>query len=1230
MNKSAIKNFAIWARNKLITDISYRAGLMGITAEGIAEALPQSMGGTEFYDIGTEKPYSISGDAIKQRKKLVEVIRDKEADTDYATAYKYIIEEVAYTWFNRLIAIRFMEVNEYLPTHIRVLSSDSGKFEPDIVTNPFDTELQFTAEEKEKIIQLKTDNRLDELFCLLFIKQCNALNENLPALFEKTNDYTELLLNISFIDREGVVYKLVHDISEDDFNIEKGGQVEIIGWLYQYYNTEPKAQVFARPSGTKIRKEDVPAATQLFTPDWIVRYMVENSLGRLWVEGHPNDELKANWKYYLEEAKQEPEVEEKLAEVRREYAKLNPEDIKLIDPCMGSGHILVYAFDVLMQIYESAGYGQRDAARSILENNIYGLDIDDRAFQLAYFAVMMKARQYNRRILSGEHKSNLFSIKESNGINRNHLKYFGMDLSEDDKEKAVSQVNALLDTFIDAKEYGSILTVEEYDWELLESFVSDSEPTGQISMETVGIEDTKESLLQMIEQGKVLGQKYQITVTNPPYIGNAGFSSKVSDYIKVNYPDSKNDIYSVMIEKCCRMTEYEYFTAMITMQSWMNAPTFKKFRKKIFDSFSFSSITNMGSRSFDEIVGEKVKNVAFISFNFRISEWKPVFVDLTGVFGEKDKKNRFLQQKNKFIFTKQSDIIKNEMCLIVYKTKNIGEIYDPKCRISDCSEVRRCIATGNDEVFIRNWFELEISKISSLDKKEDSCKWFYIANGGERRRWYGNVTAVLNWKCDGVDLKEYNDRTKKATLRNMKFMFKEGITYTYTSMGSGIFNARILMAGMASIGVGPVIVECNSKSYMLALVNSAVFRWFWDIMYGTVSTFETGNVGRISYREEKKDVVNAISEKCVYFSKLNWDSFEVSVDFKKHSLIREFNMGCSLQYDGRLILDYYNRWTEECNKVFAQLKANEEELNRIFIDIYGLQDELTPEVLDKDVTVHRIFDSKEDVPESMKGSAYVRTKRDEIVSLLSYALGCMFGRYSLDTEGLAYAGGDWDESKYTVFKPDTDNIIPLTDEEYLEDDIITRLCTWIKVVYGENTLEENLDFIAKALGNKGNTSRDIIRNYFLNDFFKDHCQTYSVTGSGKRPIYWLFDSGKQHGFKALIYLHRYNADTVGNLRIDYLHRMQRIYESEIGRMQDTIDHSSNAREVAAATKRKEKLQKQLKECREYDEKIAHLALSRIELDLDDGVKVNYRKLQTAADGKFYEVLADSKNIMSKK
>ena len=1219
MNKSAIKNFAIWARNKLIADISYRAGLIGITAEGISTALSQSTADTEFYDIGTDKPYSIAKEEIEQRRKLVEVIRRKEKDTDYKTAYKYIIEEVAYTWFNRLIAIRFMEVNDYLPSHVRVLSSDTGKLEPDMVSSPFDTELEFTSKEEEQILKLKSDNRLDELFCMLFIKQCNALNEYLPALFERTADYTELLLNLSVIDRDGVVYKLVHDIDEDDFNVEKGGQVEIIGWLYQYYNTEPKAQVFGRPSGTKIRKEDIPAATQLFTPDWIVRYMVENSLGRLWVEGYPNDELKVNWKYYLEEAKQEVEVQEKLDEIRKEYANLNPEDIKLIDPCMGSGHILVYAFDVLMQIYESAGYGQRDAAKSILKNNIYGLDIDDRAFQLAYFAVMMKARQYNRRILSGEYKPNLYAIQESNGINREQLKYFGVGLNEDEKEKALGQMTALLDTFIDAKEYGSILTVEQYDWELLESFVEGRDDAGQISMETVGLDDTAQELRQMIAQGKVLGEKYHVTVTNPPYAGSSNLSIKVNNYLKKNYPDSKADLFAVFIERCGQLIIENGYQAMITQHSWMFLSSFERLRKKMIQN-EIINMAHLGARAFEEIGGEVVQTTAFVECLNYIRGYKGTYCRLIEPTSQQGKEEMFLGGSSRYV-TVQDNFGKIPGEPVAYWVSgNFIRAFLEGKMIGDFSVVSEGIKTGNNEYFLKIWYEIS-QDVFSFGEEKKGFKWYPHHKGGEFRKWYGNKDWVINWKDDGKEIKN----SENSGLQGKKMYFEEFASWSkISSRGNPLryYKKNYLFDS------GAPAIKNNKILITMGLFNTKVGEYYLSMISPTLN-LQVGDVKKIPLIiKEKEVVVLEVIEKNLLLSQSDWDSYETSWDFSVHPLVKTAN---SQLNDNKLttIADHYQLWVSECESRFQQLKANEEELNRIFIDIYGLQDELTPDVADKDITVHRIFDSKEDVPESMKGSAYIRTKKDEIVSLLSYFIGCMFGRYSLDTEGLAYAGGEWDETKYKKFKSNPDNIIHISDEEYLEDDIISRLCTWLKVVYGEETLEINLDFIAEALGNKGNTSREVIRNYFINDFFKDHCQTYSVTGSGKRPIYWLFDSGKQNGFKALIYLHRYNADTIGNLRIDYLHRMQRIYESEINRMQDTINNSTNAREVAVATKRKEKLTKQLKECREYDEKIAHLALSRIELNLDDGVKVNYKKLQTGVDGKFYEVLADSKNIMIK-
>ena len=1235
MNKTAIKNFAIWARNKLIADVSYDARLIGITEDGIAKPLPQRFGGTQFFDIGTAEPYSISGEAVRQRDKLIEVIQQKEKDTDYKTAYQYVIEEVAYTWFNRLIAIRFMEVNDYLPSHIRVLSSESGKLEPDLVTTPFDAELPFTAEEEAQIFQLKQDNKLDEAFRILFLKQCNALNEILPALFEKTKNYTELLLSLSVIDQDGVVYHLIHDIPEDDFNIERGGQVEIIGWLYQYYNTEPKAAAFAKNG--KITKEEIPAVTQLFTPDWIVRYMVENSLGRLWVEGHPECDLKENWKYYLEEAQQEPEVQAKLAEIRKEYAALNPEDIKLIDPCMGSGHILVYAFDVLMQIYESAGYSQRDAAKSILENNIYGLDIDDRAYQLAYFAVMMKARQYNRRILNGENTCHVYAIQESNSINRAHLKYFGAGMDDIEKNAAKMQLEGLLDTLTDAKEYGSILNVESYNWELLRRFVAAEDTDGQISMDSVGVEETAEQLNRLIDIGETMARKYWVTVTNPPYAGMSKMNAKLNNFVQDKYADYKSDMFSAFVVKCSTMTLTNGFCAFLTPYVWMFIQSYEKMRKYLYANTSIETLIQFEYSAFEEAT------VPICTFAFRkgyIAK-KGCYLRLTDFRGGMEvQRQKTLEAINNhkcgYYFEQCSDNfakITGEP-VAYWVSEKVRDAFANNPMIDDVLETRNGMSTTNNNLFLRCWFEISLLKCGLGDftrqsAKQSQRKWFRYNKGGEFRRWFGNNDYVVNWENDGEYLKSYVAErygSYSKEIRSEDRYFDESITWSGVTSSQTGFRYSPQGAIFDSGANGLFAQKAEIVKYTLGFLNTKLVVDFVKCVNPTINT-GSGTIGKLPLciKDGEIEKVNLIVEECIENSRSDWDSFETSWDFKTHPLV-EMSEGLWDATATASDMDYYYGslpevscplevcyllWQGQCKERFNQLKANEEELNRIFIDIYGLQEELTPEVEDKDVTVR-----KADLQRDIK-------------SLLSYAVGCMFGRYSLDVEGLAYAGGEWDSSKYQSYIPDADNVIPITDEEYLDDDIVSRLCDWLKVVYGADTLEANLDYIAKALGNKGSTSREIIRNYFLNDFFKDHCQTYSVTGSGKRPIYWLFDSGKQNGFKALVYLHRYTPDTIGNLRIDYLHKMQRVYESEINRMQDMMDHSENAREVAAASKRKDKLAKQMKECREYDEKISHLALSRIELDLDDGVKVNYRKLQTAQDGKFYEVLADSKNIMVK-
>ena len=1195
MNKTAIKKFAIWARNKQIADVSYDARLIGITEDGIAKPMPQSFGDTQFFDIGTAEPYSISGEAVRQRDKLIEVIQQKEKDTDYKTAYQYVIEEVAYTWFNRLIAIRFMEVNDYLPSHIRVLSSERGKLESDLVTTPFDAELPFTAEEEAQIFQLKQDNKLDEVFRILFLKQCNALNEILPSLFEKTKNYTELLLSLSVTNQDGVVYHLIHDIPEDDFNIERGGQVEIIGWLYQYYNTEPKAAAFAKNG--KITKEEIPAVTQLFTPDWIVRYMVENSLGRLWVEGHPECGLKVNWKYYLEEAQQEPEVQAKLSEIRKEYAALNPEDIKLIDPCMGSGHILVYAFDVLMQIYESAGYSERDAAKSILEHNIYGLDIDDRAYQLAYFAVMMKARQYNRRILNGENTCHVYAIQESNSINRAHLKYFGAGMDDIEKNAAKMQLEGLLDILTDAKEYGSILNVESYNWDLLRRFVAAEDTAGQINMDRVGVEETAEQLNRLIDIGATMARKYSVVVTNPPYMASSGMNAKLNNYLKETYPCSKGDLFAVFIEKSRNFTKESCYLSLLTQQSWMFLSSYEKLREHLSD-IDVATILHLGAHAFEELGGEVVQTVSFVIRKTHVLDYITTCDRLVNIDNSSQKEIAFLSGDYR-VLSKKTDfeLIPAKPYAYWISEAALKNFINPN--LGSLAEIVSGMTTGNNEIFLRVWTELNYEKIafnkSNIEEVNlQKTKWIPYHKGGGMRKWYGNQEYVVNWSRSS----EFN--RAKTTMPHV--YLKPCITWSDISGNS--FAGRYCEGGfMFDVKGSCAFAEKIKLQLLIGIFNSKVTPIYVEALNPTTTT-QVGDLKRIPLVEPKQDEVGHIQSKVmesVDLSKAEWDSFETSWDFKKHPLLRNVST----------ISEAFTQWQSECDDRFNQLKANEEELNRIIIDIYGLQEELTPEVEDKDVTLR-----KADLQRDIK-------------SLLSFSVGCMFGRYSLDVEGLVYAGGEWDSSKYQSYIPDADNVIPITDEEYLDDDIVSRLCTWLKAVYGVDTLEANLDYISKALGNKGSTSREIIRNYFLNDFFKDHCQTYSVTGSGKRPIYWLFDSGKQNGFKALVYLHRYTPDTIGNLRIDYLHKMQRVYESEINRMQDMMDHSEYAREVAVAGKRKDKLAKQLKECREYDEKISHLALSRIELDLDDGVKVNYRKLQTAQDGKFYEVLADSKNIMVK-
>lgn len=1197
MNKTAIKNFATWARKKLIADITYKASLMGITDQEIKAALPQSMLGEEAYDIGTKEPYVISGDAVRQRAHLARLIQDRAKGSDYQTAFNSVVEEVAYTWFNRLIAIRFMEVNDYMPDHIRVLSSENGsKLEPDMVTTPFDTELEFTEKEKQQIVQLKNDNAVDELFQLLFIKECNSLNKYLPRLFEKTSDYTELLLNVSVTDKEGVVYHLVHDIDEQDFDInnigEDGrptGQVEIIGWLYQYYNTEQNELVYdGNLSKTPVSKELLPAATTIYTPDWPIRYMVENSLGRLWLEGHPDNSLKNNWKYYLDGAVQEKETTDKLEEIGKEYSQISPDQLLCLDPCMGSGHILCYFFDVLMQIYTSVGYSERDAAQSILKNNIWGLDIDNRAFQLSYFAIMMKARQYDRRILTRGIQPHINVVIESNGFNRKQIKYFGASLEEKDRCNAIKQINNLLDQLYDAKEYGSIIKVNELDWASLYKFASDVNIPKQMSIDTIGIDDTQEILNELIGIGETLSKKYHIVCTNPPYLGSSRFSAKLDEYVKNNYSDEKSDLSMVMYNRALKGFATSFgFVAFITTSSWMFLSSFEKVRKKILTSSSITSLVDFGTELFEGKVGHN-PIVSWVTRNARVN-YKLTAIRLVKFCYSRraEKEPEFFNVNNRY-YVKQDGFSKIPGMPIAYWHSNqfIDNFSERLVKDTHFSGGRN--KTHNNEKYTRLWWEIS-----------NTNRWQLYDKGGDFRRWYGNHEYVVDWSREAKE--EY---ASHGGLYNQQFCGKEGICWTLITSSKTAFRIKVAQAHYDS--GSPTIFNSAYKldRQLLGFLNSNVATAYLQLLNPTINMGNTYvlSLPYIEPGENEKGKINEIVNENILLAKDEWNSYETSSEFQHSPWMKD---GCNS------LSNVFEIWKEECESKFDKLKANEEILNELFVHLYKLDGEISAVVKDTDICIRKA------------------SLNNNVKELLSYAVGCMFGRYSLDVDGLAYAGGDWDTSKYSTFIPDADNVIPITDEDYFDDDIVGLLIQWLKKVYGEDTLEENLDFIAKALGNKGYTSREIIRNYFLTDFFKDHCQTYSVTGSGKRPIYWLYDSGKQNGFKALIYMHRYNEDTTGVVRVKYLHRMEQIYASEIDRMQDMMDHSKSAHDVSVASKRKEKLQKQLKECRDYDEKIAHLALDRIAIDFDDGVKVNYRKVQTGSDGKFYEVLADSKNIMSK-
>ncbi|MCI6649254.1 MAG: BREX-1 system adenine-specific DNA-methyltransferase PglX, partial [Lachnospiraceae bacterium] len=1081
MDKNAIKKYAVWARNELIEKVTQKAQQYGIEDGKTMDPNASSVNGIVLSD--TQK---------KQRKALIEKVNQD--------GFTQVMEEVAYTWFNRFIALRFMEVNGYLPSHVRIFTDENNNFKPQILSEAI--HLDIDGLDMEKVYAMKESNQDEELFKYLLITQCNALNSILPGMFQTIEDYTELLLP-DYLLREGsVIEQMITMIPEQDWDVSGGGQIEIIGWLYQYYISEKHESVVDPLHGKVVNKDEVPAATQLFTTDWVVRYIVDNSVGRYWIERNPDSNLKNELEYFvIPKDGKIPFVDEKII----------PQQVTFFDPCMGSAHFGVYAFDVLEKIYVEYGYSERDAASEIVKNNLFGLDIDERAAQLAYFAIMMKARQYDRRFFNRGIQPHFYAIKESNHVDSNVLDYFA-----NGNDKRRQDIESIIHDTIDAKEYGSIIRIKPVDFDDL--FDRFGEIDNDINMYK---EMAINELLPLVQEAKILSGRYAVAATNPPYLNK--FDAKLKKYIADNYADYKGDLFSVFIYRNFGFCKKNGYSGFMTPMVWMFIKTYEPLRNYILKNKAITTLIQFEYSAFEEAT---VPICSFVLKN-GMAESNGLYFRLSDFTGgmevQCEKVNEALKNPNcgYYFESSQENFSKIPGSPVAYwVSKNmlndfsIGEVLKIK------GDTRQGMATSDNNRFLRLWYEVDATKLgfdfsSAQDAKDSGKKWFPYNKGGEYRKWYGNIDYTINYENDGLEVKKYAAslyKTPTRTIKSMSEYFKPCLSWSKISSGSIAF--RYYPRGFIFDVAGCCIFYKDSADmfYDFGFINSKVTKSMLNAISPTLN-YEAGHIASLPVIRDKNaySKVGRLTQDNVRLEKEDWDAFENSWDFQKHPMLRNTTT----------IKKAFSQWQMECEIRFSQVKENEKEINNIFINIYSLQEELTPEEDDKDVTVRKADLGR------------------DIRSFISYAVGCMFGRYSLDVDGLVYAGGDWDASKYKTFIPDKDNIIPITDDEYFTDDIVGRFVEFVKVVYGAETLEENLKFIADALGGKG-TPREVIRNYFLNDFYKDHCKTYQ-----KRPIYWLFDSGKKNGFKCLIYMHRYQPDTIARIRTDYVHEQQSRYRTAI-------------------------------------------------------------------------------------
>lgn len=1228
MNKSALRNFAVWARRDLIKRISDRANLLGVYEDKPTKEIQAT----------TEKGFVVNGVTFNYKKE----IRDAFVKRVQELGYQDAIEEIAYTWFNRIVALRFMEVNGYLTNgkngeKIYVIGSTvDGKNEPDALTNA--DKLSFV--DKFTVYDFQDANDNNGLYRYILTKQCNDLNKAMPLMFEEIEDYAELLLPDHLLDKGAIIDHLVNDISAKDFNItvkdddgENASQVEIVGWLYQFYISEKKDEVFA--SKDQINKGTLPAVTQLFTPDWVVKYMTDNSLGKMWVDGHKNSKLKQSLKYFVEEAEQSDDVKEKLAEINKQYAEKRVTDITFIDPCCGSGHILVYAFDLFYKMYLESGYISSEIPSLILKNNIFGIDIDKRAVQLTSFALTMKALSYDKDFLTKQVYPNVIDMKESNSLNQNEVKEFiSLSRLSSEDEEVVEEV---IEKFRDAELYGSLIkdfrySPERYDV-VLKYIQNNVDPDAIFNLvDRVAIINTKPLICDLLYQAVILSSKYDVVATNPPYLPTIG-NEKLSEFARTFYPNSKSDLFSMFME--VPFIKENGFLAMINMHSWMFLQSYEKFRQ-ILITKNFISMLHLGARAFEDIGGEVVQTTSFIMRKKNINDYITTFYRLIEYKSQQEKERAFLNKQNIYLNTVSKFKLVNGYPFAYWLSNAIYNLFqNNKILIGDKIECATGLSTSDNNRFLRLWFEIEYNK-TNFYLKDNNSKWISMAKGGTFRRWYGNKEYVINWENDGYEIKEYAKSLygcSSRTIKNVKSFFNNGLTW---SALSNKLSVRTMDNSIFGSGANCAFTN-NDDNYYLGLFNSPIISYLVNALNPTLN-MNVSEMLKIPFVGGESQNIDNKVENLIKTSQIDWDQYETSWDFEKNPLlpnVKVFDLESGVE-EYHLEATYDN-YKEYVNNRFNQLKSNEEELNKIFIDIYGLQDELTPDVADKDITVARIYDSKDEIPEDMKGNIYVKTKQDVIKDLISYIVGCAFGRYSPYKDGLIFAGGKFDYDKYLditnsleqplthnglqnyakSFMPSEENCIMITDNDYGTNNLVDYVVSFVRKVYTSECLEENLRFIANALNEKStDTPRNVIREYLANDFFKDHCKKYQ-----NRPIYWQFDSGKNGGFRALMYLHRYDENTIPTARLSYLHDIQWKYEQEKDRLEKLIENTSITSEKAKARKELDLIDKQILECKEYDEVLNHAANMRISINLDDGVKVNYQKFQKLDGDK-------DKNILS--